>query len=229
MHTVRLKGAFLYGVGPCEENLRKQASLYKTYTERKKAEKKHVQLGIGVIIFDEVKVISNLMWNSRNQKMIGLAEEMASLLDVFSTYYNESGDDAKSDQTNYIMQFLWRDLSSSYDIVGPYYTSGTSFKSKGIIPCVIETIRLFYLYGFKVLGLVCDGASSNLTMLKATSGVSGAYGSSTDSSGMYSVKPWFSNPFEPSQKIYWIIFPTHQVLSKVQLSFNISHLIHFLY
>lgn len=97
--------------------------------------------------------------------MIGLAmqpEDMASLLDVYSTY-NELGSDAKTDQTSYIMQFLWRDYSSSYDIVGPYYTSSGSFKSKGIIPCVMETIRLFHLNGFKTLGLVCDGASSNLT------------------------------------------------------------------
>ena len=144
--------------------------------------------------------------------MIGLAmqpEDMASLLDVYSTY-NELGTDAKTYQTSYIMQFLWRDLSSSYDIVGPYYTSSGSFKSKGIIPCVMETIRLFYLYGFKVIALVCDGASSNLTTLKASTGVSGAYGSSNGSE-RYSVKPWFANLFEPTQQIYWIICPTHQV------------------
>lgn len=124
-----LKGAFLYGAGPCEENLR----LYKAFVEKKKAEKKHVPLAVGVLIFDEVKVISRLMWNSRSQQMIGLAmqpEDMASLLDVYSTY-NELGTDAKTYQTSYIMQFLWRDLSSSYDIVGPYYTSSGSFKSKG--------------------------------------------------------------------------------------------------
>ena len=197
------KGAFLYGAGPCEENLRKQVGLYKAFVEKKKAENKHVPLAVGVLIFDEVKVISRLMWNSRSQQMIGLAmqpEDMASLLDVYSTY-SESGSDAKTDQTSYIMQFLWRDLSSSYDIVGPYYTSSGSFKSKSIIPCVMETIKLFFLYGFKVIALVCDGASANLTTLKASTGVSGAYNSSK-STERYSVQPWFPNPFEPSKKIY---------------------------
>ena len=63
--------------------------------------------------------------------MIGLAmhpEDMALLLNVYSTY-NESGNDVKTDQTSYIMQFLWRDLSSSYDVVGPHYTPSGSFKS----------------------------------------------------------------------------------------------------
>ena len=47
--------------------------------------------------------------------MIGLAmqpEDMASILDVYSTY-SKSGSDANADRTNYIMQFLWHDLSSN--------------------------------------------------------------------------------------------------------------------
>ena len=121
LHAIR-KGAFLYGAGPCKENLRKQVSLYQAFVE-KKAENRYVPLAVGVLIFDEVKVISRLMWNSRSQQMIGLAmqpEDMTSLLDVYSTY-SESGSDAKTDQTSYIMQLLWRDLSSSYDIVGVLY------------------------------------------------------------------------------------------------------------
>ena len=197
----------MYGPGPCEENLRKQVGLYKLFSEKKKAEKKRVPLGVGALVFDEVNVISRLMWNSRNQQMIGIAmhaEDMASLLDVYSTY-NETGQ--KTDQTNYIMQFLWRDLSSSYDIVGPYYTSSGSFKRRSIVPCVMETIKLFHLYNFKTIALVCP---SNLSTLKASTGDHGAYGNTNPSEG-YSVKPWFTNPFDPAQKIYWIICPTHQV------------------
>ena len=191
--------------------------LYKLFSEKKKAEKKRVPVGVGALVFDEVKVISRLMWNSRNQQMIGIAmhaEDMASLLDVYSTY-DDMGH--KADQTNYIMQFLWRDLSSSYDIVGPYYTSSGSFKSKSIVPCVMETIKLFHLYNFKTIALVCDGASSNLSTLKASTGDHGAYGNTNPSEG-YSVKPWFTNPFDPAQKIYWIICPTHQVISNTPIS-----------
>ena len=42
-----------------------------------------------------------------------------SLHDVYKLFDK----DKAAEQTAYIMQFLWRDLTSSYDIVGPYYTN----------------------------------------------------------------------------------------------------------
>ena len=50
--------------------------------------------------------------------IIGLAmteKEQASLHDVFHKGHCVL-------QTSYILQFLWRDLTSSFDIVGPYFT-----------------------------------------------------------------------------------------------------------
>ena len=58
--------------------------------------------------------------------------------------------------TTYVVQFLWRDLKSSFDIVGPYFTSSGTTESKFILSCVMETIKLFHLYGFKTSVLVCD-------------------------------------------------------------------------
>ena len=66
----------------------------------------------GVLIFDEVKVISRLMWNSRSQSIVGLAmdaEDQASLHDVYQLFQKEKA----VEQTAYIMWFLWRDLTSS--------------------------------------------------------------------------------------------------------------------
>lgn len=54
--------------------------------------------------------MSRLMWNSRNQQIIGLAmslEDMSSLHDIYQTYDEE----AKTEQTSYVLQFLWRDLT----------------------------------------------------------------------------------------------------------------------
>lgn len=84
-------------------------------------------------------------------------------------------DDASTRQTSYILQFLWRDLTSSFDIVGPYYTSAKSLESKFIFSCVIETLKMFHFHGLKTSLLVCDGAAPNLTMIKATNGCFGAY------------------------------------------------------
>ena len=46
-------------------------------------------------------------------------------------------------QTNYVLQFLWRDLTSSFDIVGPYYTSENPMTAKFVMACVLETVKLF--------------------------------------------------------------------------------------
>ena len=67
------------------------------------------------------------------------ADDQASLCDVYKLFQKESA----VEQTGYIMQFLWRDLTSSYDIVGPYYTSSDTFNAKVIHSCVFETIELF--------------------------------------------------------------------------------------
>ena len=54
--------------------------------------------GTGVLIFDEVRVVSRLMWNSRSQRVIGMAmtyEDMACLHDVYQTL------DEKTQSTTY--------------------------------------------------------------------------------------------------------------------------------
>ena len=91
-----------------------------------------------MLVFDEVKVVSRLMWNSRNQQIIGLAmspEDMSSLHDIYMAY----DEDTKTEQTTYVLQFLWRDLTSKFDIVGPYFTSSGSVKTKFTVTCVFET------------------------------------------------------------------------------------------
>ena len=57
--------------------------------------------GDGVLIFDEVKVIARLLWNSRSQQMVGLAmthEDMSCLHDV----YQALDPDALTKSTTYM-------------------------------------------------------------------------------------------------------------------------------
>lgn len=51
----------------------KETEQFTSFKEQHLAGKKKEPKGDGVLIFDEVKVISRLMWNSRSQKIIGLA------------------------------------------------------------------------------------------------------------------------------------------------------------
>ncbi len=60
------------------------------------------------------------------------------------------------------------------------------------------------------MAIVCDGASSNISALKSSCGNSGAYGVN-NSSDQHEVTPWFTNPFNPERKIFWVVCPNHQV------------------
>ena len=224
-------GAFLHPPGASSACLTHQVAQYVLFKEKTKSEGKREPRSDGALIFDEVKVVQRLMWNSKSQRLIGLAmtsDDQASLLDIYQ-FLNEDG--AGTLQTSYILQFLWRDLTSSFDIVGPYYTSDKSLESKFVLACVYETIKLFHMHGLKTTVLVCDGASSNLAVVKATHGHSGVYRSipsiilmlilllfiSTEPDSQdqdpFEIKPWMINPFDPPSPIFWIICPTHQVYS----------------
>ena len=144
--------------------------------------------------------------------MIGLAmtpEDMSSLQDIYASL----GSEQEPQQATYMLQFLWRDLTSKFDVMGPYYSSAESLKSKFILACLYETMRLFQLYGFQTSAVVCDGVSANLTALKTATGRLGAYGAAAGTSKQrYPIpSPKFENPFNPPHLVYWIICPSHQV------------------
>ena len=99
--------------------------------------------------------------------------------DDMSTLHNANqlvNEDTASKHTSYILQFLWRDLTSSFDVVGPYFTSSNPLESKFIMSCIIQSLHLFYLYSFHTCALVCDEAGANVSVIKSTCGTSGAYG-----------------------------------------------------
>jgi len=124
---------------------------YRIFKQNCETEGKLLPKSDGALIFDEVKVVSSLIWNSRSHKIIGLAmteENQASLHDVFQLF----GKDHRTKQASYMLQFLWRDVTSSFDIVGPYFSSEESMNAKFICSCVLETIKLFhvrYVMAFK--------------------------------------------------------------------------------
>lgn len=197
--------------GECEKRIAEAASQYKLLQEEKKKSGQLLPEGDGVLIFDEVKVIARLLWNSRSQKMVGIAmsyEELSCLHDV----YQALSSDELTKSTTYMLQFLWRDLTSYFDIVGPYYSSGGSFDSKFIIGVVLDTVKYFHLYGFQTSLLVCDGASCNLTAIKSTMGISGVFGRNYSLEDPDEIDPSFINPFDPTRRIYWLICPSHQVM-----------------
>ena len=164
----------------------------------------------GVLIFDKVKVGLGLQWSSRNDEFIGHAmssAEMSILHDVYE-YLDQCTENTS--KTSYILQSLWRDLSSDYDIIGPYYTSSGGLKNKFLIACLFDTMQQFHQFNFKVVAVVCDGASANLSALKTLRHRSGAYGSDPTQQDPHKVPVSFRNPFS-GQNVFMMICPSHQV------------------
>ena len=109
----------------------------------------------------------------------------------------------------YVLQFLWRDVSSNFDVTGPYFTLDGTIESQHLHTIVIKTLLAFNQFGFKVRAFLCDGASSNLALLKALHNYN----------TKYDILPFFISPFD-SQKIHLIICPSHQVSTNIYFQFN---------
>ncbi len=157
-----------------------------------------------------MKVIAKVLLNMKNEKFIGLAmneDEMKNLHDIFSALQSSEPVPAE-----YILKFLWRDFTFSFDVIGPYFSLKSTIDHRIITETLFETLRVFHNYGFKTSRVVCDGASSNLAAIKfITTQKRGAYGSN-DECDKHKVEPSFRNPFDATIEVYFIICPSHQVL-----------------
>ena len=142
-------------------------------------------------------------------------EQLTTLADVY-----EELKEGHAEKTTYILQFLWRDISSKYDVIGPYFTSSSGLDARLTAACLYETMGAMESVGFRIKALICDGASWNLSLVKKLCGVEGQFrldeSESPDSEGHYRVPCSFKNPF--SDRDVWIIIcPSHQVCSNVLL------------
>ena len=170
-----------------------------------------------------------LLWSSRNQKFIGHSmthDELASMSDVYSVL----SPDYRKRQTTYVLQVLWRDLTSEFDIIGPHYTSDSQFPHQALCRLLIDSIHQFHVCGFETVAVVCDGAAPNMTMVKEMSGAARkayrcaiickhwirdviyiefwiAYSLNT---GSAAIDPSFVSPYT-GRSVHFIICPSHQV------------------
>ena len=106
-----------HDAGIVEDYIIEKSTDYKAFCEEIVKSNRPKPMGIGVLIFDEVKVMAKVMFSVKNEKFLGLAmseEEMKGLHDIYQ--------DMSSDKllpAEYVLQYLWRDLTSNYDIIGP--------------------------------------------------------------------------------------------------------------
>ena len=101
-----------------------------------------------MLILDEVKVIGKVAWNSKNGKLVGLAMEATETPTLADLNPNTNHTDTGS--AEYFLQFLWRDLTSDFDIIGPHYSTQASMDCPFTLACLMETLDAFQAFGFKV-------------------------------------------------------------------------------
>ncbi|XP_065177045.1 uncharacterized protein LOC135806751 [Sycon ciliatum] len=207
-------GAHLDNPGWCEDNMVFQLQKYSNFKKVAEAEQRLVPTGDGVMVFDEVKVVSKVLWNSKSQQIYGLSmtsDDLSSLHDVYTDLKDE-----KTDRTEYILQTLWRDMSGSFDIIGPYYTAAKTLDAKFTLACVMDTLRLFHAYDFKVSALVCDGASTNMAMIKSMMGKSGSFGMQEEEGpNRHDIRASVEHPVWANHRLFFIICPSHQLKNMV--------------
>ncbi|KAK2546881.1 hypothetical protein P5673_033379, partial [Acropora cervicornis] len=119
-------------------------------------------------------------------------EEIPWLHDVFMTVQ----DDFDERKTSYILQFLWRDLTSSFDVIGPYLH-----------------VQVLTLYDFQVRVFVCDGASANLALIKLLCGHKRKQLPLCDGEDPFAVTASFQNPYEDQprdKRVFVVVCPSHQ-------------------
>jgi hypothetical protein len=72
------------------------------------------------------------------------SRDFSSLHDVY-----EGADDSEACQKNtYMLQFLWRDMTSDVDVIGPYFTLSSTIESQSLYSVVTYTMLAFSKYGF---------------------------------------------------------------------------------
>ena len=116
-------------------------------------------------------------------------------------------------KASYILQFLWRDVSSKFDVIRPYYTSENGLDDKFIKAYVLETIHLLSLYGFHTVLLICNGASANLKLLELC-GEEPKVFPINDGADRYKVKTSIYNIYS-NKTTHVIICPLHQVKNMI--------------
>lgn len=202
------------GAGLNENATAKEFLKYSEFSKIQKEKGRPEPLGFGAVIFDETKVQSKILFDMNGGTVKGFAmtpEELPFLHDIF-----ESVDPSRNIKASYILQFIWRDLTSSYSIIGPHFACEKSWDHSFLYDCVMRTVKLFSLYKFRVKVLVCDGASSNLALLKLLAGYKACQiPVEEEGTGIerYLPKLEFSNPYdeEEDNTVYMIICPSHQV------------------
>ena len=193
------------------EAIRQEVIKYAEFVKVQEQKKKPKPMQTGVLIFDETKVQSKTVFNMSGNKVMGFAmtpDELPFLKDISSIDQEDKIRPTMSCSSS-------GDLTSSYSIIGPYFNCAKTWDHSFLYDCVMRTIKAFSLYHFRVKAMVCDGASSNLALLKVLAECKGKQLRLEAQELVWNSLPQmkFNNPYDPRDDadVYMIICPSCQV------------------
>jgi hypothetical protein len=91
--------------------------------------------------------MGKVAWNSKNGKMVGLAMESK---DVPTLADLDPDNEEEGKAAEYFLQFLWRDITSDFDVIGPHYSTVRTMDCPFTLACFRDALDAFQAYGFKV-------------------------------------------------------------------------------
>lgn len=156
------------------------------------------------IIFDEMKIKSNLVFSRNSGKLIGFTE-LGSINEELAAFGESVISEKKpKDLATHVLSFMARGLSKRFNYPIGYFAS-VGFDSDQLYPCVWEAIENMESLGLKVRALTCDGASPNRRFFK----IHQLFDDENVSED--GVVFWTHNRFDSSRKIYFFSDPPHLV------------------
>jgi len=157
--------------------------------------------GVGALMFDEFKISGGFAFKN-NSELVGFAcsaEDLVSLRDIYLDDSREKSD--AETPCSYVLQFMWRDMTSRFDVIGHYWTSVGSFTGGGVNGCFWKALCWFSRYGFAVHEVLCDAASTNVKFIKLCCPHADLF-----------TRPACLNPFT-GKNMFFILDPEHMLKS----------------
>ena len=149
------------------------------------------------LLFDEMKIQSNLVYKKSTGKIVGFVEmgDINEEISQFQTKFEDSecqGEESIGKKvTKYVNVFTVRGILSKLCYPTGYHAS-TGFTGDQLFQLVWEATRILQTIGFKVRVWVCDGATPNRKCFKINA--------TDDDNNYYNTV----NQFAPERQIYFI-------------------------
>ena len=159
-----------------------------------------------------MKSRSHQRWNGHHLDRIFRPNIIIWGLRALHNVYDDINPNHNPFPAEYNLKFLWRDLTSDFDVIGPYFSSAKSYDHTFVITAIRETMRIFHACNFLLVSLVCDEASTNLAHIKLMCfHRRGTFGINPEHADTNMVQPWLRNHFYPTLNVYYCICPPHQL------------------